>query len=88
MSRSNNQTYESTTGIKSEAGEVLWNELDRKDLNKFMRIVNKFRYELKMASTGLASHLVYGHFKGIVRGTARDTWKLNALNVIWNKEGP
>jgi len=81
------QSFQTTTGIKSKAGELLWEQLKQPELGRFMALLDKFRKELKGAS-GLASQLLYDHFRNRVRGSNMDTFKLNVLNIVWNLESP
>ena len=81
------ETFYSTTGMVSEAGECLWQELDEKNKSHFMSVFSHFKSELLKAQSGLAGNLLYNHFMNRVKGRPMETFQLNVLKAMWSHYG-
>jgi hypothetical protein len=88
------ETFYSTTGIKSQSGEILMQSLDRVGKTRFLRRVRGWQYEFSQAQTQLACQLLLDHFQKAVdlyavqyeKKNWLPTFQANVLKAIFREK--
>ena len=85
LKKQTKETFYTVTGINSKPGEILFKEMNKKDKNKFLRVVTKFQFELNLTISEFPARLLFKHFKDAVKNRPYYSLQTNVLTKIWRR---
>lgn len=79
------RSFYETTGIESEAGEILRRDLSPKEYRRFVKIVQQLERELKHSTSELIDKLLLAHFLNSVEGKPKESFQKNVVRACYRQ---
>lgn len=77
------RSFFETTGVPSEAGEILRHDLSPKEYRRLVKVVKQFDEELKHSSSELVDKLLLAHFLKSIEGKAKESFQRNVIRTCY-----